>query len=550
MKNYVIGIDFGTLSGRAILVDASNGKELATAVMEYPHGVMDTVLRSSGEKLPQNFALQDPNDYILVLKTIVNQVVTISGVDKNDVSALGLDFTSCTVLPIKKDGTPLCNIEKYKNEKHAYVKLWKHHAGQPYADIINKVAKERNEKFLDNYGGVISCECVLPKVYEILDNAPQVYNDADYIVEAGDFINYILTGNLRYSYVFAAYKGFYLDGVGFPKDDFFTQCDARLGGVKDKFCKDIVKLGEPVGTLSSKMAKELNLTEKVIVSSGIIDAHAAGSALGLKQDGDTFGVIGTSACFMSISEKQAVVKGTCGYAKDGIVPNFYGYEAGLCCMGDHFSYLANNVTAPDYVKEADARGISMLNLLMEKAEKLCPGQSGLLALNWWNGNRSILVDSSLSGLFVGMNLNTRPEDYMRALMEATAFGTRNILENYFNYGINVNKFIATGGISKKNACLMQIFADVLKTDIYVAKTKEAGALGSAINASVSAKIYPCFKDAQEKMSTDFDAVYSPIAENSKIYDSLYVEYKKLHDYFGKGENDVMKKLIEIKNKSI
>ena len=192
------------------------------------------------------------------------------------------------------------------------------------------------------------------------------------------------------------------------------------------------------------MAKELNLTEKVIVSSGIIDAHAAGSALGLKQDGDTFGVIGTSACFMSISEKQAVVKGTCGYAKDGIVPNFYGYEAGLCCMGDHFSYVANNVTAPDYVKEADARGISMLNLLMEKAEKLCPGQSGLLALNWWNGNRSILVDSSLSGLFVGMNLNTRPEDYMRALMEATAFGTRNILENYFNYGINVNKFIATG----------------------------------------------------------------------------------------------------------
>jgi L-ribulokinase len=550
MAKYTIGIDFGTLSARAVLIDVSNGKELSSATLDYPHGVMDSVLLSSGKKLPSAFALQDPNDYLFVLKSVVKSVINKSGISPDDVCGLGVDFTSCTILPVKKDGTPLCNETEFRSNPHAYVKLWKHHAAQAYADKMTDIAKEQNCEFLSHYGDVISSECAFPKIEQIICEAPEVYSATDMFLEAGDWINFMLTGKFALSYVFAAYKWFYLDGKGFPNKDFFSAVDERLNEVvEEKLPSRIVKMGDPVGTLSKEMAKELNLNESTVVSACVIDAHVAGAALGLKKSGDMFGVIGTSACFMAVSDTESVAPGTCGYAKDGIIPGLFGYEAGLCCMGDHFSYAAKNLTSPEYAFIAKEREISMLDLLMEKAALLSPGECGLIALNWWNGNRSILVDSALSGTFIGMNLNTRPEHYMRALMEATAFGTRNIIENYVNHGIKINKFIATGGISKKNACLMQIFADVLKTDIYVASVKEAGALGAAINAAVASKVYANFSDAQDKMASGYDTVYSPVLENSKVYDKIFVEYLKLHDYFGRGGNDVMKNLKKIADKS-
>jgi len=546
MANYTIGIDFGTLSGRAVLIDASNGNQLSSATMEYAHGVMDKTLTASGEKLPPDFALQDPNDYIEVLKTVIKKVILDGGVSPLDIRGIGIDFTSCTILPVKKNGTPLCNDKKYKSNPHAYVKLWKHHGALKHAKNMTDVAKEFKEEFLEHNGGEVSSEAAFPKIQEILDNAPEVYSDADYFVEAGDWINFILTGNWALSYAFAAFKWFYVEGKGFPSENFFASLDNRLKNVvKEKLPEDIVKTGCSVGTLSKSIAKELNLPETVTISAAVIDAHVAGPALGLKRSGDMFGVIGTSACFMAVSDTESVVPGTCGYAKDGIIPGLYGYEAGLCCMGDHFAYAAENLTNEKYTKEALERNTSMLNLLMEKAAMLSPGESGLIALNWWNGNRSILVDSSLSGAFIGMNLSTNPEDYMRALMEATAFGTRNIIENYVKYNVKINKFIATGGIAKKNACLMQIFADVLNRDVYVASVKEAGALGAAINAAVASGLYSDFISAEEKMASGYDTVYSPIKENTAVYDKLYSEYIKLHDYFGRGGNNVMKNLKEI-----
>lgn len=545
MAKYTIGIDFGSLSARAVLINVENGEQIALSTSEYTHGVMDTILTPTGEKLPPNFALQHPNDYLSSLKEVVNEIMQKSKVNPEDVFALGIDFTSCTILPIKSDGTPLCALKEFSGEKHAYVKLWKHHSAQPYADILNSVAKERKEDFLDYCGGVVSSESLFSKIYEVLDCAPNVYQNTDYFVEAGDWVNFILTDKLALSYCFAVYKGFYVQDKGFPCEEFFTRCDKRLQGVKNKICNKILKLGEPVGKITLGMAKELGLSPNTIISSCIIDAHASGCALNLKENGDTFGVMGTSACFMSISDKKAVVKGTCGFAKDGIVPNFYGYEAGLCCFGDCFSYVADNLAGVEYHLQAQKEGVSVLNLLMKKAEKIGAGKCGLLALNWLNGNRSILVDSDLSGMFLGVKLTTLPEDYIRALMEATAFGTRNIIENYLKYGIKINKFIATGGIPNKNSSLMQILADVLGMNIYISSANESGALGSAINAAVSCGIYKDFISAQENMSAGYSRVYYPNPENKRIYDLLYAEYKKLHDYFGL-ENDVMKKLTQIK----
>lgn len=546
MADYVLGIDFGTLSGRALLVSAENGKEIASYSMDYPHAVMDDVLLASGKKLPAQYALQDADDYLTVLKTVIKEVLKLGDVSPEQVKGIGIDFTSCTILPIKKDGTPLSRLNEFKNQPHAYVKLWKHHAAQKYADKMTELAKARKEQFLNYCGGTISSEMAIPKIWQVLEEAPEIYNEADYFIEAGDWITLNLTGKLTRGYTFAVFKSNYIDDALYPSEDFLYECNTNLKTIfSNKLGGNIVRIGEPCGKISKTAAKEFGLSENTVISAPIIDAHVAASGVGIRESGDMFGVIGTSACFMAISDNKTKVSGICGYAKDGILPGFYGYEAGLCCMGDHFAYVANNLTSPAYVKEAQERKISMIELLMEKASKLKAGECGLMALNWWNGNRNILMDSELTGVFVGMNLNTKPEDYMRALMEATAFGTKNIIDNYLKHGIKINKFIATGGISKKNACLMQIFADVLNMKISVSASSQAPALGAAINGAVASGLYPDFNSAVKVMSSKFDAVYKPIKENTAVYNKLYKEYIKLHDYFGKNERSVMKNLIKI-----
>ena len=550
MKKYSIGIDFGTLSGRAVLVDVENGKEMASATKEYAHGVMDEKLAYTGESLPPSYALQDPNDYLSTLEEVVREVVEKSAVDKSQIGGLGIDFTSCTVLPVDKWGNPLCNLDKYKANRHAYVKLWKHHGAQAYAEKMTREAKVCEEIFLERLGGVVSSESAIPKLMEIMTEAPDVYQDCAHFIEAGDWLNWVLTGRLTRSYLFAAFKNAYVEGVGYPSKKLFSSLDKNLEKViEEKFSGPILKMGEKVGNIRREWLDKLGLSGEIVVSTAIIDAHVAAPAVGMKKSGDMLGVLGTSACYMLVSDKEVKVQGICGVVKDGLLPNLYGYEAGQCCFGDHYAYVAENITRAEYVDEARKNGVSMLELLSSKAEKLKPGESGLIALNWWNGNRSILVDSSLTGLFLGMNLNTKPEHYMRALMEATAFGARNIVDNYKAHGIEVSRFIATGGIARKNPFLMQLFADVLGLNILVANNPQAPATGSAINAAVAMGAYDNFTFAIEKMACDYDKIYYPNLDNKAVYDELYLEYIKLHDYFGKGCNNVMKTLGKIARKA-
>ena len=544
MAKYTIGIDFGSLSGRAVLSDVETGREMASATLDYPHAVMDTALTAgNGAPLPPDFALQDPADYLLVLQTAVPQVVAEAGVDPADVVGIAVDFTTCTLLPVDAAGEPLAQKAEFKNDPYAYVMLWKHHAAQKYADRLNEKARERGEKFLDQVGGTISSEWMFPKIYQVLEEAPHVYAAARYFIDAGDWITWVLSGEQRRSYQFAVYKSLYVKGVGYPSEAYFAAVDERLRHVvRDKLTEPTVLLGDRVGGLCPAAAKLTGLCEGIAVGAASPDAHVAALALGIKEEGDMFAVLGTSGCFFLVGKDNVVVPGTCGVVADGVLPGLYGFESGLCCLGDHFAFAAEKLTSPAYVKEAEARGISMLRLLIEKAAKKRPGESGVVALNWFNGNRSVLVDSELSGLFVGMTLTTAPEDLMRALIEATAFGWRNIIESYERCGVPVKHIVASGGIARKDAFTMQLYADVLGKDIAITETAQAPAASAAIGAAVAAGCYETLTAASAAMASRADRVFHPVSGDSAIYNELYAEYKTLHDYFGKGGNDVMRRL--------
>ncbi|MCL2508459.1 MAG: ribulokinase [Oscillospiraceae bacterium] len=550
MPKYAIGIDYGTLSGRALLADVATGEELAAAVLDYPHGVMDESL-PNGKRLKPDWALQHPADYVAVLKETVPAVLRQSGVDPADVIGIGIDFTACTILPALSDGTPLCLLPEYTDEPHAYVKLWKHHAAQPYATKVNDLADKRGEKWLANYGGKVSSEWAIPKVWQTLDEAPEIYAKADRFIEAADWIVWQMTGIETRNACCAGYKAMWNKNTGFPPDDFFKELDPRLEHVIDeKFGREILPLGAKAGGLTAEMAALMGLMPGTAVAVGVIDAHIFVPAAGISREGEMLAIMGTSTCHMMMGREERQVKGICGVVADGIMPGLYGYEAGQGCVGDHFQWFIDNCLPAGYYEDAKAQGMNIHKYLRQKCEQKKPGESGLVALDWWNGNRSVLVDADLTGVLLGMTLATKPEDIYRALIEATAYGTRMIIDTFNEYGVPVNAFYAAGGISQKDPMTMQIYADVLNMPVKIAGSEQGGALGSAIFGAVAAGAskggYDDVFEAARRMGKVKDTVYCPAAENAEIYDKLYAEYKVLHDYFGRGQNDVMKRLKKIR----
>ena len=550
MAKYAIGVDYGTLSGRALIVNVGTGEELSSAVFDYPHGVMDSAL-PSGKKLGVDWALQDAQDYLDVLYHTIPQVLKESGVSPADVVGIGLDFTACTLLPAKKDGTPLSFLDEYKDEPHAYVKLWKHHAAQDQANRLNKIAEERGEPWLQNYGGKISSEWALPKIWQVLEESPEIYDAADVFVEAADWVVWQLCGKESRSACCAGYKEIWNKKTGYPSNDFFKALDPRLEHVaEEKLGRVISPTGTAAGKLTAAMAEKTGLLPGTAVATAIIDAHVFVPAVGIAEAGKMLAIMGTSTCHMLLGTEEKQVKGMCGVVEDGILPGFCGYEAGQSCVGDHFQWFIENCLPASYEEEAKARGGNIHKLLREKAERLRPGESGLLALDWWNGNRSVLMDADLTGMLLGMTLQTKPEDIYRALIEATAYGTRMIIETFREYGVPVNEFYAAGGIAKKDPMTMQIYADILNLPIKIAGSDQGGALGSAIFGAVAAGKanggYDDVYEAAAKLGKVLDLTYQPDPGNAAVYDKLFAEYKILHDYFGRGENDVMKRLKKIK----
>ncbi len=540
-KKYVIGVDFGTLSARAVVLDVTSGSVVSESTSHYAHKVMDKVFLN-GEKLPDGFALQHPRDYLDSLAESVVGAVKASGAHKEEIGGIGVDFTASTVLPIYEDGTPLAFDECFGVEPHAYAKLWKHHGAQNEADDFTRVARERGEAWLGVYGGTVSSELMLPKILETARKAPSVYEKAWRFVEAGDWINMILTGVESHAAAFAGYKAFWGEGRGFPSNDYFKAVDPLLDGViGTKVSENISDISKKAGALSRKGAALLGLLEGTPVALAMIDAHAAMPAVGAIDKGSLMMILGTSACYIVNSDEEKTVDGIFGYAKNAVIDGKVTYEAGQACFGDVFDWYSKNCIPEAYTAEARKTGVSILEYITQKAEGLEAGENSLIALDWFNGNRSVLLNSRLSGMILGLTLTTTPEEIYRALMESVSFGARRIIEQFESYGIEVSSIIASGGIAGKNTLLMQIMSDVLGREIRVADTTQAGALGSAIYAAAAGGFFEDVTSASKALSVNVSRVYSPKEENKKVYDKLYAEYLQLHDYFGR-ENAVMSRL--------
>ncbi len=544
MSKYALGLDFGTLNGRALLVDVHTGEEVGTSVYAYSCGVIDKSLPGSDIELGLDWALQNPADYIEVLEHAVPDVLQLSGVSPEDVIGIGVDFTSSTILPIDEEGVPLCMYDQWKGHPHSWVKLWKHHAAEPHANRLRDIASMRKEKFISRYGGKVSSEWMLPKIWQVLEEAPEIYKAAHRFIEAGDWIVLQMTGKERRSSCNAGYKAIWDKREGYPSPDFFAALSPDLKDVvRKKLSTDIYPAGSRAGGLTSYMAQKTGLKTGTPVAVGIIDAHAAVPGSTVTGPGKMVLIMGTSTCHMLLDSSQKFIKGIPGVVEDGILPGYFGYEAGQAAVGDSFDWFVSNFTPGFYEKEALEKGITIYDLLEEKACRLKPGENGLLALDWWNGNRSILNNANLSGMILGLNLNTKPEEVFRAMIEATAFGTRMIIDTFVENGVEIEELYACGGMPHKDRMLMQIYADVTGRQIRVAASRQASALGAAMFGALAAGSdgggYDSIEDAVARMASIEEKRYEPIPENVSIYNRLFDEFRKLHDYFGRGENPVM-----------
>lgn len=538
---YVIGIDYGTLSGRAVVIRVSDGEELASAVLEYPHAVMDERLASSGAALPPEWALQDPQDYVAVLRYAVPEAVRNARIDPADVIGIGTDFTACTMVPVIEDGTPLCALPEFADRPHAYVKLWKHHAAQPHADRINETARKRNEFWLARYGGQISSEWELAKGLQLLEEDPELYARMDKFVEAADWIIWQMTGVYVRNACTAGYKG-NLQDAQYPSPEFLAALNPGFARFAvDKLDHTIGQLGDAAGRLTEEAASWMGLIPGIAVAVGNVDAHVTAPAAKATHPGQMVAIMGTSTCHVMNGASLAEVPGMCGVVEGGIVSGLYGYEAGQSGVGDIFAWYVNNQVPGRYFEEATAAGLSIHEHLTNLAAGQRVGEHGLVALDWHSGNRSVLVDHELSGLLIGATLTTKAEDGYRALLESTAFGTRKIVETFAASGIPVTEFIVAGGLIK-NAFLMQLYSDVTRLPLSVIDSLQGPALGAAIHAAVAAGAYASVDAAAEAMGRVKRAVYRPDEARALQYDRLYAEYNTLHDYFGRGENNVMKRL--------
>ena len=473
-----LGLDFGTESVRALLVDLK-GTERGSAVAAFKHGQILEALPGSGRKLPPSYALQDPQDWLDSAAHAVQTAVRQAKVHPGDIVGIGVDFTSCTMLATLRDGTPLCQLGRFRNQPLAWPKLWKHHGAKEQTDRINQVARRRKEAFLKNYGGIIGLEWFFPKVLETLENAPAVYNAAEVWLEAGDWFVWQLVGgsadDLPRSTCQAGYKAMWSSDAGYPSKAFLKAVHPNLANVvRDKIPGRLLAPGQAAGELSADAAKLLGLRPGVPVSAAVIDAHAGVPGAGAAEPGTLVMVLGTSSCHMLNATENRFVPGVAGIVENGILPGLVGYETGQAAVGDAFDWLRRLLGQEEFTT------------LDSAARCVPPGADGVSCLDWFNGCRTPLMDGGLRGAFTGLTLQHRPAHLYRAVLEASAFGVRWIVDVLRENGVTVNKFVATGGLPHHNPLLVEIYADVLGEAISVHPSKHGPALGAAILGALAA----------------------------------------------------------------
>lgn len=405
--SYSIGIDYGTASGRVFLINTTNGQVVSKFVKPYTHGVIESEL--NGLKIPHTYALQNSNDYLEIMEEGISYIVRESKIDPVNIVGIGIDFTSSTIIFTDENLNPVHNLKQFKNNPHAYVKLWKHHGAYKEAEKLYQTAIENNNKWLGHYGYNVSSEWMIPKIMEVMNRAPEIMEKTAYIMEAGDWIVNKLTNKNVRSNCGLGFKAFWEEETGFHYD-LFDKIDPKLSKViQDKVSAPVVNIGEAVGKLDDKMAQKLGLSKDTMVSPFIIDAHASLLGIGSEKDKEMTMVMGTSTCHLMLNEKQHQVPGISGSVKGAIIPELFAYEAGQSAVGDLFEYVAKQAPK-SYVDEAENRNMTVFELMNEKIKHQIPGESGLIALDWHNGNRSVLSDSNLTGCIFGLTLQTKHED--------------------------------------------------------------------------------------------------------------------------------------------
>ncbi len=539
-QTYTIGIDFGTESGRALLLDVRSGEELAVSVVQYPNGVIDRELPGTGEQLPPDYALQDPDDWVTVIETAVPAVLAQAGVGGEDVVGLGVDFTSCTVLPTDADGTPLCTQPRWRGRRHAWPKLWKHHAAQPIADRLNAVALERGEDFLGRYGGRISSEWYFPKLIELWLEDREVHDAAHAFLEATDWIVWWLTGVEMRQTCTAGYKAMWSPEEGLPAVEFFEAAYPGFSRPAEKLGTSFVPLGTRAGTLRPAVAQRVGLPASVSVAVGNVDSFVSVPGAGVEQPGTFVMVIGTSICDMVVHPQEVRLPGITGVLRDGILPGMYGYEAGQAAVGDMLAWFVETVGAA-------AGGYEELE---SAAAKLGPGQTGLVALDWWNGNRTILADADLTGAIFGLTLQSTSAEIYRALLESIAFGNRRIMDNFEEHGLKIDQIVACGGIAEKSPLTMQLVADTSGRTVHVPASGEIPARGAALFAAVAAGVFDDIGAAVAATAPKTARSYVPDPAAQPVHDAVYAIYRDLYELLGRSRVEWLHDLKRIRTEGI
>ena len=542
-RRYSIGLDFGTLSARAVIADVSDGSLLPyESIFTYPHAIITSI---DGKALPPNYALQHPLDYINALEFLISDLISKNHISAKEIIGIGIDFTDCTVFPVNESFTPLCLLDKYKNEPHAYAKLWKHHTSEKYAQEIERAALKYDSSILSVTGRKMTSEFLIPKLYEIFCEARDVYDDTYKFILGGDFIACLLTGrNDIHSNAFTAKQHY--NGTKFPERAFFASVDPDFSGAyEEKTVTSISSVECSVGTLCKEWAERTGLSQSVAVAAPIIDAHSAISASGI-ETGCAVLAFGTSAVVEAVTEQKSSIKGVLAQSYETVASKLTTIEAGLAAMGDLFDWFINNSLPERYLKQAEKQGLNAHQYLRSLAEKQKIGEHGLIALDWWNGSRSITLNNDLSGMIIGLSLSSKPEDIYRALLESTAFGIRRIFDCFLSQNVKINRICATGGIASKDPLLMQICASVLNMPIESLASSQATALGSAIYGAVASGAYSSVKSASESMKRPVERIYYPSESEHIAYEKIYSQYLTLCEYFSK-ENPVMEFLSHNKS---
>jgi L-ribulokinase len=553
---FAIGVDYGTNSVRALVVDAADGREISTAVFDYPSGEAGILL----DPRDPNTARQNPADYIEGFYRSVGRAVEQAASDPRfrpqRVVGIGVDTTGSTPLPVDRRGKPLALLPEFANNLAAQAWLWKDHTSHAAAAEITAKAKKAREKYLDKCGGVYSSEWYWSKILHCKRTSPKVFAAAYSWVELADFVPAFITGNLDPDTLprgicAAGHKAMYSESWGgLPSAKFLVGLDPDLAALRARYAAPALTADKKAGLLTAEVAARVGLRRPVAVAVGAFDAHMGAVGAGIKP-GTLVKIIGTSTCDMMVApldSRLPDIPGLCGIVPGSIVPQMYGLEAGQSAVGDIFNWFVKSLAPAHFGGNGDAHTV-----LTRAAEKLSPGESGLMALDWNNGNRTVLVDPLLTGLLAGQTLHTTAAEIYRALIEATAFGALAIINRFEDYGVTVKEVVNCGGIAEKNPLVMQIYADVCNRPMKVSRSAQTCALGAAIFGAVAGGAHRSVEAAQRKMTGVRDVVYRPAKKAAATYAELYRIYYALYNAFsaagGKAPlNTVMKDLIAIRDR--